>query len=207
MISRMSSDDKPVTTIGIVIFPDVEELDFVGPYEVFGGLGKLGHPTRVALIAEHTQPVLCTNGLRVLPDCTFDDAPALDVLLVPGGLGTRAEAQNAPLLAFLKRAGANCKWVTSVCTGALLLYEAGFARGKRVTTHWAFVAELRKRENITVLDGPRFVRDGQLVTAAGVSAGIDMALWLLGQLHTPELARQVQHYIQYNPAPPYSAEV
>ena len=96
--------------------------------------------------------------------------------------------------------------MTSVCTGSLLLHEAGFARGRRVTTHWGFVETLRRRGDVTVLDDVRYVRDGNLVTAAGVSAGIDMALWLVGQLHTPELARSVQRYIQYDPAPPYAAE-
>jgi transcriptional regulator GlxA family with amidase domain len=110
------------------------------------------------------------------------------------------------LIDWLRKVGAQATWVTSVCTGALLLHEAGFARGKRVTTHWAFVPQLRERGDVTVLDGPRYVRDGNLVTAAGVSAGIDMALWLVGQLHDPETARKVQRYIQYEPAPPYAAE-
>jgi transcriptional regulator GlxA family with amidase domain len=94
-----------------------------------------------------------------------------------------------------------------VCTGALLLHEAGFARGRRVTTHWSFVEPLRQRGDVTVLDHVRYVRDGNVVTAAGVSAGIDMALWLVGQLHDPAFARRVQHYIEYHPSPPYAAEV
>ena len=97
--------------------------------------------------------------------------------------------------------------MTSVCTGSLLLHEAGFAKGRRVTTHWGFVETLRRRGDVTVLDDVRYVRDGNVVTAAGVSAGIDMALWLVGQLRTPELARKVQRYIQYDPAPPYTADV
>ncbi len=95
----------------------------------------------------------------------------------------------------------------SVCTGSLLLVAAGPAKGKRVTTHWNFVETLRGRNEATVLAGPRYVRDGNLVTAAGVSAGIDMALWLVGQLYDPVFARKVQHQMEYNPAPPYSAEV
>ena len=104
------------------------------------------------------------------------------------------------------KVGEPCEWITSVCTGALLLHEAGFARGRRVTTHWGFAQQLRERGDVTVRDELRFVRDGRLVTAAGVSAGIDMALWLVGQLHSPDLARKVQRYLQYDPAPPYSAE-
>ncbi len=198
--------DAREMTIGIVLFPQVEELDFVGPFEVFSALRELGAPVRVLLLAEQSGAVTCANGMRVLPDLRFDEAPELDVLLVPGGIGTRAEAKNPAMLAFIKRAGANCTWLTSVCTGALLLYESGFARGRRVTTHWAFVETLRARGDIEVLDGPRYVRDGRLVSAAGVSAGIDMALWLVGQLHTPELARKVQRFIQYDPAPPWGAD-
>jgi transcriptional regulator GlxA family with amidase domain len=194
-------------TIGILLFDDVEELDFVGPFEVFAGMRQAVGSGQVVLIAEQEGPVTCANGMRVLPDHAFDDAPALDVLLVPGGQGTRREVSNPRLIEWIRKAGEAATWVTSVCTGALLLHEAGFARGKRVTTYWRFVEQLRARGDVEVLDGPRFVRDGQLVTSAGVSAGIDMALWLVGQLHSPGLARKVQRGIQYEPAPPYTAEV
>jgi transcriptional regulator GlxA family with amidase domain len=194
-------------TIGILLFDHVEELDFVGPFEVFAGMRQATGSGQVVLIAEQEGPVTCANGMRVLPDHGFDDAPALDVLLVPGGQGTRREVSNPRLIAWIRKAGEAATWVTSVCTGALLLHEAGFARGKRVTTYWGFVEQLRARGDVEVLDGPRFVRDGQLVTSAGVSAGIDMALWLVGQLHSPGLARKVQRGIQYEPAPPYTAEV
>jgi transcriptional regulator GlxA family with amidase domain len=150
--------------------------------------------------------VRCAKGLRVLPDHGFADAPRLDVVLVPGGQGTRREVANPVLIDWLRKTGEGCRWVTSVCTGTLLLHEAGFARGKRVTTHWGFVETLRQRGDVTVLEKVRFVRDGSLVTAAGVSAGIDMALWLIGQINSPDFARKVQHYIEYNPAPPYAAE-
>lgn len=197
---------KPVT-VGFLIFDDVEELDFVGPWEVFGGLFKFSPELgRAVLIAERPGPIACNKGLRVLADHGFDDAPPLDVVLVPGGQGTRREVGNPRLVEWLRKAGAQCRWVTSVCTGALLLHEAGFARGKRVTTHWSFVKALQERGDVTVLDGPRYVRDGNVVSAAGVSAGIDMALWLVGQLWTPDVARRVQRYIQYDPAPPYQAE-
>jgi len=131
----------------------------------------------------------------------------MDVVLVPGGQGTRREVDNPVLIEWLRKVGANCQWVTSVCTGALLLHEAGFARGKRVTTHWAFIETLAKRGDVTVLEKRRYVRDGNLVTSAGVSAGTDMALWLVGQWHGPDTARLVQRGIEYDPAPPYTAEV
>ena len=194
-------------TTGMLIFDDAEELDFVGPWEVFTAAAKMRDGDRVVTIAEHDRPVRCNKGLRVLPDHTFVDAPRLDVVLVPGGQGTRREVDNPVVIEWLRTVGARCTWVTSVCTGALLLHEAGFARGKRVTTHWSFIETLRARGDVTVLEDTRYVRDGNLVTSAGISAGIDMALWLLGQLHGEGFARTVQRYIEYNPAPPYAAAV
>jgi len=196
-------------TTGILLFPDVEELDFAGPWEVLTSAAAFGpgQGDRVVTIAEREEPVRAAKGLRVLPDHDFADAPPLDVLLVPGGIGTRREVGNAALIDWLGKAAASCRWVTSVCTGTLLLHEAGLARGRRVTTHWAFAKTLRERGDVEVLEHVRYVRDGNLVTAAGVSAGIDMALWLVGQLHGAEHARNVQRYIQYDPAPPYAAEV
>lgn len=195
-------------TIGILIFDDVEELDFVGPWEVLTGARDAVDPElRIVTLSETGGAVRCAKGLRVQPDGSFDDAPALDVVLVPGGIGTRREVDNPRLIEWLRKVGERCEWVTSVCTGALLLHEAGFARGKRVTTHHSFVEPLRARGDVEVLEGVRYVRDGNLVTSAGVSAGIDMALWLVGQLYSPDVARKVQHWIQYDPAPPYTAEV
>ncbi len=195
-------------TTGLLIFNDAEELDFVGPWEVFTAAAKMRSEGDVVVtIAERAEPVRCNKGMRVLPDCTFADAPPLDVVLVPGGQGTRREVDNPVLIEWLRSAGERCTWVTSVCTGALVLHGAGFARGRRVTTHWAFVETLRARGDITVLDRVRYVRDGNVVTSAGVSAGIDMALWLVGQLHGEEFARNVQRYIEYDPAPPYAAAV
>lgn len=196
-------------TTGMLIFDEAEELDFVGPWEVFTAAAKMGEGNgdRVVTIAEHAGPIRCNKGLRVLPDATFADAPPLDVVLVPGGQGTRREVDNPVLIEWLRGAGARCTWVTSVCTGALLLHEAGFARGRRVTTHWAFVETLRARGDVTVLERTRYVRDGNVVTSAGVSAGIDMALWLIGQIRGEDFARNVQRYIEYDPAPPYAASV
>jgi len=196
-------------TTGILIFEDMEELDFAGPYEVFGMSRKLrGEEDRLVTVAESTEPVRGFNGLRVLPDHAFGDAPDLDVLVVPGGLGTRREAENPVLLDWLRETGPRCSWLTTVCTGTLLLHEAGLARGRRITTHWAFVPTLRERAGSdAVLEDVRYVRDGNLVTAAGVSAGIDMSLWVVGQIHGPEHARKVQRMMQYEPAPPYQARV
>ncbi|HTO54621.1 MAG TPA: DJ-1/PfpI family protein [Myxococcota bacterium] len=194
-------------TTGILLFDDYEELDAVGPWEVFSVARQLLPENRVLTIAATREPVRAAKGLRTLPDCSFADAPQLDVVLVPGGQGTRREVGNPALVDWLRKAGSACRWVTSVCTGALLLHEAGFARKKRVTTHWAFVEQLRQRGDVEVLENIRYVRDGNLVTSAGISAGIDMSLWLVGQLHGVDTARKVQRIMEYDPAPPYAAEV
>ncbi|HTO42014.1 MAG TPA: DJ-1/PfpI family protein [Rhizomicrobium sp.] len=195
--------------IGIVAFEDAEELDFVGPWEVFT-MGSQVEPNvhEVLLVAEKDAPVRCAKGLRVLPDVTFANCPPLDVLLIPGGIGTRREVENPVMLEWIAKVAPTCRFVTSVCTGAMLLTAAGPAKAKRVTTHWAFVEALRARkEAAEVVDNMRYVRDGNVVTAAGVSAGIDMALWLSGELHTPQFARNVQRAMEYDPAPPYTASV
>jgi transcriptional regulator GlxA family with amidase domain len=193
-------------TTGIVLFDDAEELDWAGPWEVFTMAHTEGD--RVVTIAEHDRPVVCAKGLRVLPDHTFDNAPPLDVVLVPGGQGTRREVDNPVMTDWLAKVAVDCRWVTSVCTGSFVLHAAGPARNKRVTTHWAAIDELKARgDDITVLGDVRYVRDGNLVTAAGVSAGIDMALWVVGQLYNVNHARAVQRFMEYDPAPPYTADV
>jgi transcriptional regulator GlxA family with amidase domain len=197
-----------MTTIGIVIFDGAEELDFVGPWEVFTMAAKTRDDVRVVTIAERPQPVRCAKGMRVIPDHSIADAPALDVVLVPGGQGTRREVDNPVLIGWLRRIAPGLHWVTSVCTGALLLCEAGLARGLRVTTHWGFIEDLRKRyPDVEVLERVRYVRDGNVCTAAGVSAGIDLALWLTGQLFGVDAARKTQRAMEYDPAPPYAADV
>ncbi len=200
-------------TIGLLLFPDAEELDFVGPWEVFTvstmvrNQGALPEG-KVITIAETTEPVRCAKGMRVVPDYSIADAPKLDILLVPGGQGTRTEVENGKIIDWIATVAHDCIWVTGVCTGAVLLAEAGPAEGKRVTTHWGFVEELRKHGKVSeVLEDIRYVRDGNVVTAAGVSAGIDMALWLVGEIWGADHARTTQRYMEYDPAPPYAAEV
>ncbi|MEW2433296.1 DJ-1/PfpI family protein [Streptomyces caniferus] len=196
-----------MTAYGLLLFERVEELDFVGPWEVFTSSAMIrAQGDTTVLIAERRDPVRCNKGMRVLPDHTFDDHPPLDVLLVPGGNGTRTEVTNPVLIEWIRQASAQVAWTTSVCTGALLLHEAGAARGRRVATHHAFEDILQARGNITVVPDARYVVDGELVTSQGVSAGIDMALWLVGQLHGRDHARAVRRYIQYEPAPPYLAD-
>lgn len=195
-------------TVGIVLFPEAEELDWAGPYEVFGMATKTTENARVVTVAQTHEPVTGFNGLRVLPDHDFTDAPELDVVLVPGGQGTRKEAENPVMTDWLAKIAPRCRWVTSVCTGSLVLHAAGLTHDKRITTHWGFIEPLRERApEATVLEKVRYVRDGNLVTAAGVSAGIDMSLWLVGQIWGVEHARLTQRLMEYDPAPPYTADV
>jgi transcriptional regulator GlxA family with amidase domain len=196
-----------MTTYGLLIFDGAEELDFTGPWEVFtvSAMVRDGADSAV-LIAERPDPVRCAKGMRVVPDHTLDTHPPLDVLLVPGGEGTRREVGNPVVIDWIGKVSAAAEWTTSVCTGALLLHQAGPARGRRVATHFAFEDALAARGDITVVRDARYVVDGQLVTSQGVSAGIDMALWLVGRLHGREHARAVRRHIQYEPAPPYLAD-
>ncbi|BCW90584.1 Isonitrile hydratase [Alphaproteobacteria bacterium SO-S41] len=201
--------------IAILVFDDAEELDFVGPWEVFTMVKNVIAAQKLSVEAPHVftvsengGTVRCAKGMRVIADHSFADAPKADVLLVPGGQGTRREVDNAAMIAWIAAQAAGAAWVTSVCTGALLLAAAGPAKDRVVTTHWAFVAQLRQRgEAKEVRADMRYVRDGNVVTAAGVSAGIDMALWLTGQIWSPDLARATQKGMEYDPAPPYQAMV
>jgi len=196
-----------MTTYGLLVFDGAEELDFTGPWEVFTTSAMLReNADTVLLIAERAEPVRCAKGMRVVPDHTLDSHPPLDVLLVPGGQGTRREVGNPTVIDWIKSVSATAGWTTSVCTGALLLHEAGPARGRRVATHFGFEDALEARGDVTVVRDARYVVDGNLLTSQGVSAGIDMALWLVGRLHGRDHARAVRRYIQYEPAPPYLAD-
>lgn len=197
--------------IAILAFDDAEELDFIGPWEVFTMSNEVFRhggreaPDDVFLVSETGGTVKCAKGLRVETDYSLKDAPRIDLLLVPGGQGTRREVNNDSLLDWIAERAKGCAWITSVCTGAMLLTAAGPAKGKRVTTHWGFVETLRERgEAAEVLADARYVQDGNVVTAAGVSAGIDMALWLVGQIHGEDHARAVQRGMEYDPKPPYA---
>ena len=197
-----------MTTIGILFFEITEELDAVGPWEVFTMAAAQRDEIKVVSISERGGTVKCSKGLRIVMDHSFADAPKLDVLLVPGGMGTRTEVDNPELLAWIAAVAPDCQWVTSVCTGSYLLAEAGPAAGKRITTHWGAIDMVRQRGKAGgVLENIRYVRDGNLLTSAGVSAGIDMALWLMGEMYSPEFARSVQRNMEYDPAPPYAGDV
>jgi transcriptional regulator GlxA family with amidase domain len=193
--------------IAIVIFNGAEELDYVGPWEVFTMLKYAEEDSvNVFTVSQEGGVVTSAKGLRVLADHSFLNCPRPDILLVPGGMGTRIESENPVLLQFARTAAENAELVTSVCTGAFVLAAAGLLEGKRATTHWASIESLRNRTEgkTTVVDNERFVDEGRVITAAGVSAGIDMALHIVGRLWSPETARTVQKYMEYYPEPPYA---
>jgi transcriptional regulator GlxA family with amidase domain len=191
--------------IGIVVFEDAEELDFAGPWEVLGTWAE-DHPddgVRVRLLASGVAPVRCRKGLRVIPDAAFADADALDLVVVPGGHGARRAMTDDALLAWLRGLAGRGTLVTSVCTGALVLASAGLLDGRAATTHWTALDELRAAgRDVELRPDDRYVDEGPVITAAGVSAGIDMALHLVARLQSPERAREVRRAIQYDPAPP-----
>ena len=193
-------------TVGIVLFPDVEELDFVGPLEALGAMAFIDRGWRVVTIAEAGGSVRARHGLSVNVDHSFAYAPPLNVLLVPGGQGTRQEADNPRMIEFVREAGANARYVTSVCTGAFILHRAGFLSGRRATTHWGAIGQLRELGDVEVVE-ERFVQDGNVITAAGVSAGIDLALYLASLLTDRQTAQNVQKLMEYYPQPPSLEEV
>jgi transcriptional regulator GlxA family with amidase domain len=193
--------------VGILIFPDVEVLDFCGPFEVFASTSLPpqtdGDPeTRlfeVFTIAERAELVACRGGLLVQPNHTLDDHPPLDLVVIPGGYGTLREQENPVILDWITRQRRTGALTTSVCTGAFLLGAAGLLDGLRATTHWTTIDGLRTHLPATdVLADVRIVDEGEIITSAGVSAGIDMALHVVRRLHGPEVARRTARDMEYD---------
>jgi len=199
---KMEVVAKMTKTAGIILYPDFEELDAVGPYEVLGMLAKLDPEWRVVTIAEKAGPVRAFGGLQLIADHSFDDAPRLDVILVSGGLGSRKAMDDPRLMEYVRKAGQSAEWVTSVCTGAMVLHRAGFLNGRPATTHWGAIHELKALGDVEVQEGVRYVHDGNVITSAGVSAGIDMALYLVSLLKDESIAANVQKMMEYYPEPP-----
>lgn len=193
------------SAIGLLLFPGVEELDAVGPWEVLSVWTRYfpDDGYTVFTFAENGGPVECAKGMRIEAQYSYDTAPRRDVLIIPGGMGTRPMLKDEAALGWVRAQRASTPLIASVCTGALVLAAAGLLADRPATTHWASLEHLRELDpTITVNGDERFVDDGDIVTSSGVSAGIDMALHLVRRLAGPERARQVRHTIQYDPAPP-----
>jgi transcriptional regulator GlxA family with amidase domain len=190
-----------MTQIEIVLFEGVEELDFAGPWEVLAAWATQYPDDGVSVftVADSTDLVQCAKGLKVAPDHTWDTAPAPDVLIVPGGSGVNAKLEDEAFLDRLRADADRGTLVTSVCTGALALAKAGLLRNRPATTWWGRLDRLAELEpTVEVRPDDRFVDSGEIITAAGVSAGIDMALHLVARLHSVERASEVRRYIQYD---------
>jgi transcriptional regulator GlxA family with amidase domain len=191
--------------IAIAVFEGAEELDFVGPWEVLTAW-RLLHPddVEVLLVGEDSDPVTCAKGMQVVAQTTWAKLGEIDVLVYPGGRGTRAQLGDARIRSRLREMKERGTLMTSVCTGALVYADAGLLDGQPATTYWsAFDELLPLGREITPRPDDRFVDVGDVITAAGVSAGIDMALHLVGRLGSPEEAREVRRHIQYDPEPPH----
>lgn len=193
--------NKKIKNFGFLLFPDLEELDLVGPWEVFSiWRDQTGEPENCFTISETGGVVRCKKGLRIVSDTDFENCPPLDALLIPGGDGRKTEVKNEKLLRFVKTQAADAQAILSVCSGAFILQAAGLLEGLRATTHWSVAEQLRATGVQTVEE--RFVRnDGEKIwTAAGVSAGIDMALAFVAAQAGEEVAGQVQLEAEYYPS-------
>ena len=191
--------------VGILVFPDVEVLDFCGPFEVFS-VTRLDDdrrredpsPFEVFLVAEGPGPIITTGGMKVMPDHTLESCPKLDVLVVPGGWGTRAEMKNARLVAWIAERAKQVETLTSVCTGSMLLGQAGLLGGRHATTHWRALEWMREAfPAVTVEEKLHVVEDGHVLTSAGISAGIDMALRVVARYHGESVARNTARTMEY----------
>lgn len=197
--------------VGFVIFPGITQLDFTGPFEV---LSRLGTPPSITapskfpqakthVVAKTMLPVLSDRGLSIMPTCTFDNCPPLDLICLPGGPGVVEALADVETVDFIRRQGAGAAYVTSVCMGAFLIGAAGLLKGRRATTHWAYV-------DLLPLVGARHekgrvARDGNVFTAGGVTSGIDFAFRVVAELAGPEVAKAIQLGIEYDPSPPFDA--
>ena len=192
-------------TVGILIFDEVEVLDFCGPFEVLataGFEGEDGETIRLykpLIIAETMNTVTCRGGLMVVPHHTLDDHPTLDMIVIPGGYGTRREIDNSRIIDWIAVQHKNEVLTTSVCTGAFLLAKTGLLDGKTATTHWATIGDMRDQfPEVITLDEERVVDEGNLVTSAGVSAGIDMALHIVERQHGHTIAADTARGMEYD---------
>jgi cyclohexyl-isocyanide hydratase len=197
--------------VGFVIFPGITQLDFTGPFEV---LSRLGTPPSISapskfpqakthVVAKTMLPVSSDRGLSIIPTCTFETCPPLNLICVPGGAGVIEALADVETVDFIRRQGGRAEYVTSVCMGAFLIGAAGFLKGRRAATHWAYV-------DLLPLVGAshekaRIVRDGKVFTSGGVTSGIDFAFRIVAELAGPEVAQAIQLGIEYDPSPPFDA--
>lgn len=187
------------STLGILLFPGVEELDFAGPWELFGLWRDYGDGPRGLTIGTESGPLPARHGLQVVPDVEMDEAPPLTHLLVPGGPGAKPIARDAAVTRYVAQQARSATAVLSVCTGVRVLHAAGLLDGRRVTTHHTALDDVRTWDGVTAVDDERYVRDGTVWTAAGISAGLDMALAFIAAEAGKKMAARVQREAEYFP--------
>lgn len=191
---------------GILIYDGAAELDFVGPHQVFSLSASTGHPDdKLYTIAQTKDVVVGLGGLKIVPDYTFASAPVPDILIVPGTEDPSTILGEKKMLDWVRKTDEKTTWTTSVCTGAFILLASGVARGKKLTTHRMGIEPLKQMGMSTVIEDVRYVQDGKILSAAGITAGIDMSLWLIGEIYGANHARQVMEIMEYHPAPPYQS--
>jgi transcriptional regulator GlxA family with amidase domain len=191
--------------VGILLFDDIEVLDFCGPFEVFCATRRDEErrreepsPFEVLLVAERSAPVVTSGKMKVIPDHTFENCPRLDILVVPGGWGTRRELNNPAMLDWLRIRAMEVETLTSVCTGSMLLGFAGLLDGRHATTHWRSLDWMRESfPAVTVENDKHVVEDGSMFTSAGISAGIDMALKVVARYCGEKIARATAKHMEY----------
>jgi transcriptional regulator GlxA family with amidase domain len=185
---------------GFLVFPGLEELDLVGPWEMISFWSKnAAGPEKCLMVGQSLDPVICDKGMSINPHVSFSNCPPLDFLLVPGGQGTRREVDNPELVRFVADQAEHCQSVLSVCTGSFILHRAGLLASKRATTHWASLDRLRQLGDVVVVED-RLVHDGKVWTSAGVSAGIDLALAFIEHIAGEKAAGRVQLGVEYYPS-------
>lgn len=187
--------------VGILLFNEVEVLDFAGPFEVFSLVRDFNQEAlfQVHTITENGQMIRARNGLKVLPDYNFSNCPQLDILLVPGGYGAEEiEIYNESLLSWITEKAQQVEILASVCTGALLLAQAGFLKGKKATTHWMDLERLANFPEVDVQKETKYVEDGKVITSGGISAGIDMSFYLVAKLYGVETALATAKRMEYD---------
>ena len=182
-----------------MIFPNLTQLDFTGPLQVFNRLPD----SRMHIVAKSLDPVPSDSVLTILPTATFKDCPQLDLICVPGGAGVAQAMMDAETVAFVRRQAERARYITSVCTGAFVLGMAGLLKGRRATTHWGYT-DLLARVGAT-FEKSRVVCDGNVITAGGVTSGIDFALRLAAEIAGDEVAQSIERGIEYDPAPPFQS--
>ncbi len=199
---RIQDESSSMTTrnLAILLFDDVEVLDFCGPFEVFSVAGNFVDPLpfHVVTVAEQPGPVIARNGLSVNPHHQLDDCPQPDILIIPGGQGTRTQMHNPVLIDWIKLTAVKAELVLSVCTGALMLAKAGLLNGLEVTTHHGSIEALRELvPDATVHDDRRFVDNGRVICSAGIAAGIDMSLHVVARLQGMQIAEKTSQHMEY----------